>query len=218
MALRSAAVLPSAAGVSLSLPSLAGSGCCGGGLCGARAGKPARRERDRRGGPQVGAGRHGGHVGGVHEIGAGAGGPAAVGRHVHDHRHRRGQDRQDHLAGGGEKAAGRVQAHDQGRGAAGSGPLQGLGQLLGGDDADGALDVHQEHRSVHWPIAGGLRPRLRRNPDGARGQKQAGPQNRPKNQGGPSRPADGQAGCRMRRKRHPQALLSPARSVLERHA
>ena len=92
--------------------------------------------------------RHRRHVRGIHEIGARAGGPAAVRRHVHDDRHRRGQDRVDHLAGGGEQPTGRIDAHDKCLRTGSVGALQGLGQLLRADEADRPLDVEEQDRPL----------------------------------------------------------------------
>ncbi len=67
---------------------------------------------DRRRRTEVGAGRHGGDVGGVDDEGPRAGGVGARRRDIGDDRHRTGEDRQHDLAHRRLQAPWRIELHD----------------------------------------------------------------------------------------------------------
>ena len=97
----------------------------------------------RRGGPQVGTGRHGSDMGGVQQIGARAGGPGAAGRDVAHYRQRRGQHGLDHCAHGQVQPPGRIDAQDYQLGAGGLRLLQATHHMVGAGRADGTAYLHQ---------------------------------------------------------------------------
>ena len=55
-----------------------------------------------------------------------------------------------------KQPARRVEPDDHGRRALGGGPLQRLRQLAGGDKADRALDIDEEHRTIRRALAGSI--------------------------------------------------------------
>ena len=107
----------------------------------------SRRRADlhRRGGAQVGGGRHRGDVAGIEDVGAGAGRPRAVGGDEGRHRHGRGEDVLDDLAHRGIQAAGRIHAQHDELGLTLYCLLQPAADVVGGGGADRAVDLQDEH-------------------------------------------------------------------------
>ncbi len=93
-------------------------------------------------GSGVGAGRHGGDVGGFEDEESGARGAAAAGRDVEDDGHGRGDNFFDDVAGGVDEASGGVDFDEDGFVVMRGGVFEGAGDVLGGDGLDGVVDYY----------------------------------------------------------------------------
>ncbi len=103
----------------------------------------AERDRMRRAG--VGAGRHGGDVGGFQDEEPGRGGARAAGRDVDDDRHGRSDDLLDDLARRFGQAAGRRKADQDGVGVLRLGGFDAAGDVFQRDGVNGVVDVEAEN-------------------------------------------------------------------------
>ena len=116
-----------------------------------------RVDRDRSRRPDVRLGCHRGDVGGLGDVGAGRGGPGAVGRHVDDHRHRgRGHVLDDRAKRVDQPARG-VEADDHHGGVVRGGVVEGARDPPLGCRVDRRLELD----GVGDPARGILRPRPR---------------------------------------------------------
>lgn len=97
-------------------------------------------EDDGMSGSGVGAGSHGGDVGGFEDEESGGGGAAAAGGDVEDDGHGRGDDFFDDVAGGIDEASRSVDLDEDGLIVVGGGGVEGASDEFGGDGLDGVVD------------------------------------------------------------------------------
>ena len=113
--------------------------------------RPARQTRrtaqlDRRGGAEIGTGRHGGDCAGIGDVGARARRARAARRHVSSNGQRRRQDRANDLAHGGIEPARGIHAQDDEAGVDLADPAKLAHDIVGNGRTDGAVDL--EHHGL----------------------------------------------------------------------